>query len=65
LSSDTDCAPVISGNHELDGLVFGQGDEACVVDHEVVPAAVLEWFAIEVAVDVVLDLGSADGVEIV
>ncbi len=33
------------------------------MDHEVVRAALLEWFASEVAVDVVLDLVSASRVD--
>jgi hypothetical protein len=40
-------------------------DESCVVDHEEVVAAVLEWFAVEVAVDVVFYLGPAGGVGVV
>jgi hypothetical protein len=36
--------------------MFRHGDEPCVVNHEEVIAAVLEWFAVEVAVDVVLYL---------
>jgi hypothetical protein len=65
LPSDTDGATVISCNHKLNRFVFGQGDETCVVDHEVVVSAVLEWFVFEVAVDVVLYLGSAGGVNII
>jgi hypothetical protein len=42
--------------------VLRQIDEPCVVDHEEIPAALLEWFTVEVTVDVVLYLGPADGV---
>jgi hypothetical protein len=45
--------------------VLRQIDEPCVVHHEEVPAAVLEWFAVEVAVDVVLYLGPTGGVNII
>jgi hypothetical protein len=40
-------------------------NESCVVDHEEVVATVLEWFAVEVAVDVVLNLGPASWVNVV
>jgi hypothetical protein len=40
-------------------------NEPCVMDHEKVVAAVLEWFTVEVAVDVVLNLGPAGGVDVV
>lgn len=35
------------------------------MNHEVVVGAWPEWFAVEVAVDVVLDLAMADGIELV
>jgi len=49
-------AAVVGCDHELNRFVFGEGDESCVVNHEEVVAAVLEWFAVEVAVDVVFCL---------
>jgi hypothetical protein len=45
--------------------VLGDVDESAVVDHEEVPATVLEWFAVEVAVDVVLYLGPTGGVNVI
>ena len=45
--------------------MFGQVDESAVVDHEEVPATVLEWFTVEVAVDVVLDFEPAGRVCVV
>ena len=45
--------------------MFGDGDVPGVVNHEEVPSAGLEWFTVEVAVDVVLYLRSARRIEVV
>ena len=60
-----DGAAVVGCDHELNRVVFGEGDESCVVNHEEVVSAVLEWFAVEVAVDVVFCFGPAGWVEVV
>jgi hypothetical protein len=65
LTSNVDGSAIICGNHELDGVVFRDVDEPCVVNHEVIPATVLEWFAVEVAVDVVFDFTAARQVYII
>jgi hypothetical protein len=65
LPSDTDRATVVSSNHELDGFMFGQVDEPAVVDHEHIPTTVLEWFTVEVAVDVVFNFTAARQVNVI
>jgi hypothetical protein len=42
--------------HELNRVVFWDCDVAEHVNHEQIACAVLEWFAVITAVDVVLDL---------
>ena len=61
--TDLDCASVIGCDHKLNRVVCRDSDVARVVNHKVVCAALLEWFASEVAVDVVLDLVSASRVD--
>jgi len=39
--------------------VFRDSDEAGVVDHKQIDRALLEWFAVEVSVDVVFGFASA------
>jgi hypothetical protein len=54
-----DGATVIGGDHHLHLLVLREVDEAGVMDHKEVGRTVLEWLAVKVAVDVVLNLGAA------
>jgi hypothetical protein len=65
LTSDVDGPAIICGNHELDGVVLRDVDEPCVVHHEIVPTTVLEWFAVEVAVDVVFNFATAGRVDVI
>jgi hypothetical protein len=54
-----DGATVVGCDHELNRVVLWDGDVSGVVNHEQVVAALLEWFAVKVAVDVVLHLVAA------
>lgn len=45
--------------------MLGDVNESCVVDHEEVVAAVLEWFAVEVAVDVVFNFATTGRVDVI
>jgi hypothetical protein len=45
--------------------VDGDGDESFVVDHEAIVGALLEWFAVVGAIDVVFGFCSASGVGVV
>jgi hypothetical protein len=65
LTRDVDGSAVICGNHELNRVMLRDVDEPCVVDHEEVVAAVLEWFTVEVAVDVVFDFTAARQVNVI
>jgi hypothetical protein len=62
---DVDGATIVSGHHELNCLILGDRDEARVMNHEEIPSALLEWFPVEVSVDVVLDLRPTGGVHVI
>ena len=57
--TDLHRATVVGCDHETDCVVCRDCYRACVVNHEVVVRALLEWFTVEVAVDVVLQLRTA------
>ena len=46
-------ATVIGCDHETDCLILWDCDRAGVMNHEVIVATLLEWFAVKVAVDVI------------
>ena len=46
--------------HELNRVVFRDRNKAGHVDHEQIACAILIWFTVITAVDVVLNFGSAD-----
>jgi hypothetical protein len=53
---------IIVSEHELNRVVFGDIYKPCHVDHEQVACAILVWFTIITAIDVVLCFSTADRV---
>ena len=51
--TDLHRATIIGCDHETDCLILWDCDRAGVMNHEVIVATLLEWFTVEVAVDVI------------
>jgi len=56
LITDSYLTAVIRREHELNRVVFRNRDEAKHVNHEQIASAVLVWFAVITAIDIVLNL---------